>query len=95
MLWRSGVLRKTPVPHLDAPSRDTQIFIEVAEDAYRKSAATVQAELKRLEGELHRADARGDRHKALSILSRMLELQRKFMDRWITPGRPGSNPGSV
>jgi hypothetical protein len=67
----------------------------VAEDGFTRSAATVQAELKRLEGELHGADARGDRKQALNILSRMLELQRKFMDRWITPGRPGSNPGSV
>jgi hypothetical protein len=67
----------------------------VAEDGYSKSAASVQAELKRLEGDLHRADARGDRKQALNILSRMLELQRKFMDRWITPGRPGSSPDSA
>lgn len=67
----------------------------MAEEAYTKSAASVQAELKRLEGELHRADERGDRQQALNILSRMLELQRNFMDRWITPGRPGSNPDSA
>jgi hypothetical protein len=67
----------------------------VAEDGYSKSAEAVKAELKRLEGELHRADARGDRKQALNILSRMLELQRRFMDRWTTPGRPGSNPDTA
>jgi hypothetical protein len=63
----------------------------VAADAYSKSAEAVKAELKRLEAELHRADAGGDRKQALNILSRMLELQRRFMDRWTTPARPGSN----
>ena len=67
----------------------------MAEDGYSKSAEAVKAELKRLEGELHRADASGDRTQALNILSRMLELQRRFMDRWITPGRPGSNPDNA
>ena len=92
-------------------------------EGYTKSAATVKAELKRLEAELQRADGRGDRRLALNILSRMLDLQRRFMDRWQgsarptpapvaqpqgrapevdddpsvvrSPGRSGSNPGSV
>lgn len=67
----------------------------MAEEGYNKSAAAVKAELKRLEGELHNADARGDRKQALNILSRMLELQRRFMDRWAMPGRPGSNPDTA
>jgi hypothetical protein len=67
----------------------------VAEEGYNQSAAAVKAELKRLESELHRADASGDRKTALNILSRMLELQRRFMDRWTTPARPGSNPNNA
>jgi hypothetical protein len=71
------------------------LFFAVAAEGYNKSAAAVKAELKRLEGELQLADARGDRKQALNILSEMLELQRRFMDRWLTPGRPGSNPGTA
>ena len=71
-------------------------MFEVAEEEFTKSAAAVKAELKRLGTDLQRADASGDRPKALNILSRMLDLQRKFMDRWLrSPERSGSNPDSA
>jgi hypothetical protein len=77
-------------PRLDANSWDTQICIEVEQDGYSQSAAAVKAELKRLEKELQQADASGDRSQALNILSRMLDLQRRFMDRWPNGGRPAT-----
>ncbi len=68
-------------------------------DGYTRSAAETQAELKQLEAELQQADARGDRKQALNILSRMLDLQRWFMNRWggalRSPGRSGSNLDSA
>jgi hypothetical protein len=70
----------------------------VDEDGYSQSAAAVKAELKQLEEELQRADARGDRRQGLNILSRMLELQRRFMERWQrlrSPGRSGSSPDNA
>jgi hypothetical protein len=87
-----------PAPRLDANSWHTQIFIEVEQDGYSKSAAAFKAELKRLEEELQRADARGDRKQGLNILSLMLDLQRRFMERWQglrSPARSGSSPDSV
>ena len=73
-------------------------FVEVEQDGYSRSAAAFKAELKRLEQELQRADARGDRKQGLNILSRMLDLQRRFMERWQglrSPGRSGSNPDNA
>jgi hypothetical protein len=65
-------------------------LFEVAEQGYRGSAAATKAELKQLEADLQRADATGDRRQALNILSRMLELQRSFMNRWGQGGRPST-----
>jgi hypothetical protein len=61
-------------------------------EGYGKSAAVVKEELKRLEAELQRADHQGDRRLALNILSRMLDLQRRFMDRWQGIARPTPAP---
>ena len=68
----------------------------MAEDGYTQSAAAVKAELKRLGTDLQRADASGDRQQALDILSRMLDLQRQFMERWLrSPERSDSNPDTA
>lgn len=74
-----------------------RFFFEVAQDGYNKSAAATKAELKQLEADLQQADAKGDRKQALNILSRMLELQKRFMERWSfrSPGRSDSNPGNA
>jgi hypothetical protein len=66
----------------------------VAAAGFTESAAVVKAELKRLETELQRADARGDRRTALTLLSRMLDLQRRFMDRWSSPARTTPPPAT-
>jgi hypothetical protein len=55
------------------------------------SVAALREELKRLEAELQRADAAGDRQSALEALARMLSLQKQFMKRW-PPGRRPASP---
>jgi hypothetical protein len=69
---------------------------------FPESVAVLKAELKRLESELHAADAAGDRRQALNTLARMLQLQKRFMQQWSRqsaepvsdPAHPGGNGGN-
>jgi hypothetical protein len=52
------------------------------DQTFPESVAVLRAELKRLESELRAADAVGDRRRALNTLASMLQLQKRFMNRW-------------
>jgi hypothetical protein len=52
------------------------------DQTFPESVAVLRAELKRLESELRDADAVGDRRRALNTLASMLQLQKRFMQRW-------------
>ena len=54
----------------------------MATAGFPESVAELRAELRRLESELKRADAMGNRRASLNIIGQMIATQKAFMNRW-------------